>query len=117
DLTMINEALSSYIDLEEQAAQGMFSHYFEKQKTDGVDYTVYVGGALREDGSFAPLYLKNMRLWQLMVACGIALRAERLKDRLPVRLDITNLILIQHAPLSIPVRFHGKRVDVERAAT
>lgn len=114
-ITLINEAVSSYIDLEEQAAQGMFSHYFEKQKTDGVDYTVYLGGALREDGSFDPLYLKNMRLWQMMVACGVALRVERLKDRLPVRLDITNLILIQHAPLSIRFRFDEKRFDVDGA--
>jgi hypothetical protein len=114
-ITLINETVSSYIELEEQAAQGMFSHYFEKQKTDGVDYTIYLGGALREDGSFDPLYLKNMRLWQLMVACGIALRAERLKDRLPVQLDITNLILIQHAPLSIRFRFDEKRFDVDGA--
>ncbi|HUM17466.1 MAG TPA: GAF domain-containing protein [Candidatus Nitrosotalea sp.] len=114
-VTMINEAVSSYIDLEEQAAQGMFPHYFEKQKTDGVDYTIYLGGALREDGGFDPLYLKNMRLWQLMVACGVALRVERLKERLPVRLDITNLILIQHAPLSIRFRFDEKRFDVDGA--
>jgi len=112
-ITTINETISSYIDLEEQAAQGMFPHYFEKQKTDGVDYTIYLGGALREDGIFDPLYLKNLRLWQLMVACGVALRAERLKDRLPVPLDITNLILIQHAPLSI--RFDEKRFDVDGA--
>ena len=114
-VTLINEAVSSYIDLEEQAAQGMFSHYFEKQKTDGVDYTIYLGGALREDGGFDPLYLKNMRLWQLMVACGVAVRVERLKDRLPVRLDITNLILIQHAPLSIRFRPDEKRFDVDGA--
>ncbi len=114
-VTQINEAVSSYIDLEEQAAQSMFPHFFEKQKTDGVDYTIYLGGALREDGAFDPLYLKNMRLWQLMVACGVALRVERLKDRLPVRLDITNLILIQHAPLSIRFRSDEKRFDVDGA--
>ena len=49
------------------------------------------------------------------VACGVALRAERLKDRLPVPLDITNLILIQHAPLSIRFRFDEKRFDVDGA--
>jgi hypothetical protein len=114
-VTMINEAVSSYIDMEEQAAQGMFPHYFEKQKTDGVDYTIYLGGALREDNGFDPLYLKNLRLWQLMVACGVALRVERLKTRLPVSLDITNLILIQHAPLSIRFRFDEKRFDVDGA--
>ena len=114
-VTRINEAVSSYIDLEEQAAQGMFPHFFEKQKTDGVDYTIYLGGALREDGVFDPLYLKNMRLWQLMVACGVALRVERLKNGLPVGLDITNLILIQHAPLSIRFRSDEKRFDVDGA--
>ena len=114
-VTRINDAVASYIDLEEQAAQGMFPHFFEKQKTDGVDYTIYLGGALREDGVFDTLYLKNMRLWQLMVACGVALRVERLKDRLPVRLDITSLILIQHAPLSIRFRSDEKRFDVDGA--
>ena len=114
-VTMINEVVSSYIDMEEQAAQGMFPHYFEKQKTDGVDYTIYLGGALREDNGFDPLYLKNLRLWQLMVACGVALRVERLKTRLPVTLDVTNLILIQHAPLSIRFRFDEKRFDVDGA--
>jgi len=114
-VTQINEAVSSYIDLEEQAAQGMFPHYFEKQKTDGVDYTIYLGGALREDNAFDPLYLRNLRLWQLMVACGVALRVERLKNRLPVALDITNLILIQHAPLSIRFRFDERRFDVDGA--
>ncbi len=112
-VTLINEAISSYIDLEEQAAQSMCPHYFEKQKTDGVDYTIYVGRSLREDGIFDALYLKNLRLWQLMVACGVALRAERLKDRLPVPLDVTSLILIQHAPLAIRFRVDEKRFDVD----
>ena len=42
-VTRIAEAISSHLDREEQAAQEMFPHYFEKQKTDGVDYQMYVG--------------------------------------------------------------------------
>jgi hypothetical protein len=114
-VTRITDAISSYVDLEEQAAQGMFPHYFEKQKTDGVDYSLYVGGSLLEDGAFDPLYLRNLRLWQLMVACGIAMRVERLKDRLPIPLDTTSLILVQNAPLSIRFRFDEKRFDVDGA--
>jgi GAF domain len=114
-VTLIAETISSYLDLEEQAAQAMYPHYFEKQKTDGVDYSIYLGGALLEDGRFDPLYLKNMRLWQLMVACGVALRAERLKDRLPIALEVTSLILVQHAPLSIRFRPDEKRFDVDGA--
>ena len=93
----------------------MYPHYFEKQKTDGVDYSIYVGGSLLEDGRFDPLYLKNLRLWQLMVACGIARRCERLKSRLLIPLEVTSLILIQHAPLSIRFRIDEKRFDVDGA--
>jgi hypothetical protein len=111
----ISGEISAYLDLEEQAAQAMFPHYFEKQRTDGVDYTIYIGASLSEDANFDPLYVRNLRLWQLMVACGIAARVDRLKPRLPVALDTTNLILAQHAPLAIRFRFDEKRFDVDGA--
>lgn len=114
-VTRIADAISSYLDLEEQAAQVMFPHYFEKQKTDGVDHQIYVGASLLPDGRFDPLYLKNLRLWQLMVVCGIAARADRLTERLAVPLRTTHLVLVQHAPLSIRFRFDEKRFDVDGA--
>ena len=114
-VTRLAEAISSYLDLEEQSAQAMYPHYFEKQKTDGVDYQVYVGASLVEGGAYDPLYLKNLRLWQLMVSCGTALRADQIKERLPVPLETTHLVLVQHAPLAIRFRFDEKRFDVDGA--
>jgi GAF domain-containing protein len=114
-VTTLAESISAYLDLEQQAAQRMFPHYFEKQKTDGVDYQMYVGASLLEDGRVDPLCLKNLRLWQLMVTCGIAVRARALRDRLPIPLETTHLILVQHAPLSIRFRFDEKRFDVDGA--
>jgi len=114
-VTRIAEAISAYIDREELAAQAMFPHYFEKQKTDGVDYQIYVGPSLLEDGRFDPICLKNLRLWQLMLTCGIAVRAHQLRDRLPVPLETTHLILVQHTPRSIRFRFDEKRFDVDGA--
>jgi hypothetical protein len=114
-VTRLAEAISGYLDREESAAQEMFPHYFEKQKTDGVDYQIYVGQSLVEDGRFDPICLKNLRLWQLMLTCGIAARAHRLRDQLPVPLETTHLILVQHAPLSICFRFDEKRFDVDGA--
>jgi len=93
----------------------MFPHYFEKQKTDGVDHQIYVGASLLEDGKFDPLYLKSLRIWQLMVTCGVALKANRLKQKLPVPLEVTHLVLVQHTPLSIRFRFDEKRFDVDGA--
>ena len=111
----LTEAISNYLELEEQAAQGMVPHYFEKQKTDGVDHQIYAGASLLEDGRFDPFSMKSLRLWQLMVACGIALRSEQLKARLPVPLETTHLVLVQHVPLSIRFRFDEKRFDVDGA--
>ncbi len=114
-VTAIAESISSYLEQEQQVAQGMFPHYFEKQKTDGVDYQIYVGAALLENGHVDPLCLKNLRLWQLMITCGMAVRAHQLRDRLPIPLETTHLILVQHAPLSIRFRFDEKRFDVDGA--
>jgi hypothetical protein len=114
-VTRITDTIASYLDLEDQTAQDMFPHYFEKQKTDGVDHQIYVGGALVADGGFDPLYLKNLRLWQLMVVCGAALRADELTASLALPLRTTHLILVQNAPLSIRFRFDEKRFDVDGA--
>ncbi len=114
-VTRIADTISSYLDLEEEAAQDIYPHYFEKQKTDGVDHQMYVGASLLEDGRFDPLYLKSLRIWQLMVSCGVAARADRLTAELPVPLQTTHLVLVQHAPLSIRFRFDEKRFDVDGA--
>jgi hypothetical protein len=114
-VTLINETISSYLDAEEERAQAMFPHYFEKQKTDGVDFGIYIGASLVETGRFDLLYLRNLRLWQLLLMCGIARRAEALKARLPVPLDTTHLVLAQHAPLAIHFRLDEKRFDVDGA--
>ena len=93
----------------------MIPHYFEKQKTDGVDYQLYVGASLLEHDGYDPLYLKSLRLWQLMVVCGITALADRLTAELPVPLQATHLVLVQHAPMSIRFRFDEKRFDVDGA--
>jgi hypothetical protein len=114
-VTAINEAVSTYLDAEQEMAQAMFPHYFEKQRTDGVDYSIYVGGSLVAGQPYDELYLHNLRLWQLLVACGIARQSEVLRQRLPLPLETTHLILAHHAPLSIRFRFDEKRFDVDGA--
>ncbi len=114
-VTAINEALSAYLDAEQEMAQAMFPHYFEKQRTDGLDYSIYVGASLVNGPAYDELYLRNLRLWQLLVACGIARQTELLRQRLPLPLETAQLILAHHAPLSIRFRFDEKRFDVDGA--
>ncbi len=114
-VTRINKTISAYLDAEQGKAQAMFPHYFEKHVTDGVDYGIYIGPSLVEDGKFEVLYLKNLRLWQLMVMCGVARQTERLKASLKVPLEAAHLILVQNTPLSIRFRLDEKQFDVDGA--
>lgn len=107
--------LSSYLDHEEAEAQAMLPHYFEKHRTDGVDYIIYVGQSLLEKGSFTELHLENFRLWQLMLTCAMAWLSEHLKPSLKVPLETTHLILLHRMPMSIRFRFDEKRFDVDGA--
>ena len=110
-----NERLASYLDAEENWAQGSFPHYFERHRTDGVDYIIYQGASLMEKGGFNKLHLKSMRLWQIMVACGLAWHNQDLKSELPIPLDTAHLILVQNHPLAIRFRYDEKRFDVAGA--
>ncbi len=114
-LQQINETLAAYLDQEEETAQRYFPHYFEKRKTDGVEHTMYIGAAMVEDGRFCRMYLRNLRLWQLMVTCEIVRRADKLKSSLPVPLETAHLILAQDSPLTIRFSPDERRFEVQGA--
>jgi hypothetical protein len=112
---LLSDTLANYLDQEQTEAQAIFPHYFERHRTDGVDYLGYMGASLMEDGNFNQIYLKNLRLWQLKLACGMAWNTEQLKSSLKVPLDTAHLILVQDTPLSIRFRYDEKRFDVDGA--
>ena len=112
-VTGLNETISAYFDEAQEQAQVMFPHYFEKHTTDGVDHSIYIGASLVEDGRFDLLYLRNLRLWQLMVMCEVARRVERLKASLKVPLEMAHLIAVQNNPLAIRFRLDEKQFDVD----
>lgn len=114
-VSTLNETLSAYLDGEEAEAQSVFPHYFEKRQTDGIDYMMYVGASMMENGNLSVFHLKNLGLWQLMVACGMARHTEQIKAELKVPLDTCHLILVNHTPLSIRFRYDEKRFDVDGA--
>lgn len=114
-MAAFNRKVSLYLDREEAEAQAMFPHYFNKHQTDGVEYLIYVGASMVENVEFSTLHVRNLRLWQLMVACGIAWHCKSLKENLKVPLEATHLILVNDSPLSIRFRFDEKRFDVDGA--
>ncbi len=114
-VSLLNERLAAYLDQEEAELQAGIAHYYQRHRTDGVDYIIYLGGSLNPDGDYSSLYLRNLRLWQMMVTCGLAWHTEQMKEELPVTLDTAHLILVQDTPLSIRFRYDEKRFDVDGA--
>ncbi|KAA3436467.1 GAF domain-containing protein [Rufibacter hautae] len=114
-LTLINETISEYVEQEELNAQEMYPHYFERFVTDGVELNIYVGQSLVENMPFDIMFLRNLRLWQLMVICEVARRTQALKPKLKVPLETTQLILIHSQPLAIRFRQDERKFDVDGA--
>jgi GAF domain-containing protein len=112
-VSKINDVVSSYLDEAQVEAQEMYPHYFEKYKTDGVEHSIYIGQSLVQNQEYSPMYLKNLRIWQLLILCGVARETEKLKSQLKVKLDTTHLVLVQNNPLSIRFRYDEKKFDVD----
>jgi hypothetical protein len=110
---MLNESIADIVDDEEVYAQSIYPHYFEKYKTDGVEYTMYIGDTISEKVRFHQMYLKNLRLWQFILMCRVAAKSEKIKPMLKIPLDLAHLILVQNLPLSIRFHMDQKKFDVD----
>ena len=111
----LNEKLAKFIDSKQIEAQKMFPHYFERYKTDGVDYNMYIGQSLINNKKYDAIYLYNLRLWQLQMMCEIENVAYNLKNQLDHPLEVASLILVHSTPLTIKFRMDEKRFDVDGA--
>ncbi|WP_400191832.1 GAF domain-containing protein [Hymenobacter sp. B81] len=114
-ITRLNDTVSDYLDEEDRKAQLMYPHYFQRFKTDGVEFNVYVGASLVHDKPFDLIFLKNLRLWQLLVTCEVTRLTHRLRDTLSLPLETTQLILIHSQSLSIRFRADERQFDVDGA--
>lgn len=110
---LINKTLAAVIDKKQVKAQKMFPHFFERFKTDGVEHNMYIGDSIVGDRPFNPLYLNNLRLWQLQVMCEMENTYYNLKPELPVQLDVASLVLVYNTSLSIRFRMDEKQFDVD----
>jgi hypothetical protein len=110
---LINKRMAAVIDSKQIEAQRMYPHYFERFKTDGVEHNLYIGESITKENSFNPIYLYNLRLWQLQVMCEMERDFYNLKETLPVSLSVTSMILVFGGSLSLRFRMDEKRFDVD----
>lgn len=114
-MSRVINAVNEEVDHIQQLAQDDFPCFFEKFRTDGIEYDVYIGQSLAPGRSFKHLFIENLRLLQLNNMVAIARRVKGLQDQLPVPVEITQLIFVQPHCIDIRFRRDEHRFDVEGA--
>lgn len=108
-------AVNNYLEMLKDEIQQAYPSYFEKFRTDGVEYDIYIGQSITPTKPYSDIYLKNLRLLQLTSMAAIAKYTHSLREQLHKEVETTQLIFIHSHPIDIKFRTDEKRFDVEGA--
>lgn len=114
-VSMLNKRIGNYLEKQQDEAQKIIPHYFEKYATDGVEFEIYVGKSITNKKEFTDMHLRNLRLWQLDTMCHITQGVADLKDEMPVPLTTAQMIFVYSLPVSIRFLLDEKHFDVDGA--
>lgn len=114
-VNILNDKLAKYIDKKQKEAQKMYPHYFERYKTDGIEFNMYIGQSITREDTYDDLYLYNLRLWQLQTMYEMENIAFSERKNMEQELRIASLILVHSTPMAIKFRMDEKQFDVDGA--
>lgn len=111
-LGKLNKQLASILDKRQIEAQSVYPHYYERFKSDGIDYNMYIGASITPNQIFDFIYFQNLRLWQIQVFAEMLLWHHQNQED-GFNLELTALILVYDTSLSIRFRMDEKRFDID----
>lgn len=114
-MNTVISSLNNYFELLKIEIQQAYPCYFEKFRTDGVEYDIYIGQSITPDRPYNDMYLSNLRLMQLTSMVTVAKYSHSLLPHIPRHVETTQLIFIHSHPIDIRFRKDEKRFDVEGA--
>src|SRR5690606_27907978 len=97
----INSSINDYLESAQKEMQGSYPYYFEKFRSDGIEYDIYIGQSIAPDKNFNEVYLRNIRLWQLTSMAEVTKITHNLLDGMERPLFTTQLIFINASPIDI----------------
>lgn len=112
---ILNTHIISVLDKMNEELQDSYPYYFDRYRTDGVEFNIYIGPSIAPEKPFNDVYLKNVRLRQLISMVNIAIITESCQNLLPKKIQTTQLIFVQPNTITISFRNDEKRFDVEGA--
>jgi GAF domain-containing protein len=114
-IQLINTTVSNFLEKQRIQLQKAYPNYFEKFRTDGIEYDIYIGQSISPQKPFNELYIRNLRLWQLASMAEIARLTHALLPQMETPLQTTQLILAHTSTIDISFRNDERRFDVEGA--
>ena len=112
-IQLVNQTVNGLLEETVAELQQSYPFYFEKFRTDGVEYDIYVGQSISPTRPFDLLYLRNLRLWQLKSMALIARQTHNLLPDMADALQTTQLIFVHSTSIDISFRKDERRFDVE----
>lgn len=114
-MQQINNVVNNYFEEERVQMQRSYPCYFEKFRTDGIEYDIYIGQSIAPDIPFSHFHLKNLRLWQLSSMAAVARLTRGLLHDMSRTLRTTQLIFVHNHTIDISFRADERKFDVEGA--
>ncbi|MNG63691.1 hypothetical protein D3C79_219230 [compost metagenome] len=112
-LRQVNHIISKELNHFNSFIQGNYPSYFQKFRTDGIEYDIYVGESITPQQTFSYEFINVFRRQQIISMARIALKAHHAKRDLPLALETTQLIFINPHSIDISFREDERRFDVE----
>lgn len=112
-LQQLNNLIKDEVQQFNTTVQDIFPSYFERFRSDGVEYDMYVGQSITPTKVFKPSFLREIRKQQIISMARIGRRAEQIASTLTVPMQVTLLIFIHASTIDISFREDERRFDVE----
>jgi len=109
----INSALNKLFTNERKTLMNIYPCYFEKFRTDGVEYDLYAGQSISPADRFLPEHLEAFRIWQLRSMIKAADITKKILKKRDWQLSTTQLIYVNPHPINISFRNDERHFDVD----
>lgn len=111
----LNSTVNNFYENAAEELQKIFPCYFEKFRTDGVEYDIYVGQSISPHTAFLKTHLLEMKRWQLESMIKVVHLVQDLVLEMDFPLQTTQLLFVHPQTIDITFRKDERRFDVEGA--
>jgi hypothetical protein len=111
----LNSTVNNFFENASEDLLNIFPCYFEKFRTDGVEYDIYAGQSIVPHAPFKMEHLQKMKRWQLRSMIQVVHLVQELVPDMDFPLQTTQLLFVHPQTIDITFRKDERRFDVEGA--